>query len=461
MGSPGFNWRDALSAGFQGVAGAAGNQQLYDQIQQQRDQKKQQADAMRQAALTKVGLAQQRINDMLASGMHPQTGAPLSDMERANLTQTQQTLKDYAHQIATGQPPQKQSAQPPPTTTATPSVNLGYGVNLPGGSPKTVSLMIPQQSRQNAQQAVAQYTANVPANPTAQKYNQIRQAFPDIQPEEAMHMALGSTPKTVQDKLISQWEAAGMSPEQALQKWTDITKPEKEKTAKGLKPLEGGIGVKDEDTGTSYFPSQANDPSIPQPARDMLKAQQVAKTQKDLEENRKEDLRLKMQANTLGAIAGRMGQSEQFQEAMTDFHSDLSTYRALDKQADDSKSIIEGLKQQYAQPGNHAVADNELQNFYTTIVQKGGRKTAAEFALTAKIGSFGMNLDQMIEKAKTGQLPDALRRDLLSGMQAVAKEQRQEADAAKPELPELPTRSGTKKKPAASSGNSKDPFGVL
>lgn len=430
MGTPGFNWRDVVQTGVQALGGAAGNQQLYDQIQQQRDQKKQAADQVTQLKLKNIGQAQQKINDMLASGTHPETGAPLSDMERGNLTQTLQTLRDYSHQIATGQPPPKQSAQPAAATS-------------PGGSP---------QATQDPQQAVAQYTANVPANPYAQKYNQIRQAFPDLQPEEAMHMSLGTTPKTMQDRLIAQFEAAGMSPEQALQKYTGITHPEKEKAAKGLKPIEGGIGVKDEDSGTSYFPSQANDPSIPQPARDMLKAQKAAKDQKSEDENRKENERMQAQARTLGAYFERMGMTQQFQESMTDFRSNLATYRTLDKQADDSESIIQGLKDQYKQPGNKAVADNELQNFYTTVVQKGGRKTAAEFQLTAKIGSLGMNLDQMIEKAKTGQLPDPLRRQLLSGMEAVAKEERSAADAAKPELPQIPTRSGSKPRQAQPTG---------
>jgi hypothetical protein len=245
MGSPGFNWRDALSAGFQGVAGAAGNQQLYDQIQQQRDQKKQQADAMRQASLTKIGFAQKKVNDMLVSGVHPETGAPISEIERGNLSQTAQTLKDYAHQIATGQPPPKQSAPPAAAANSAPAPQAGAAK--------------PPQPTQDPRQAVAQYTAEVPANPYAQKYNQVRQAFPNIEPEEAMHMALGTTPKSLQEKLIAQWEKDGLTPEQALQKYTDITKPDrsKDKTPKGMKVVGlSGIPayVHNEDTGESYYP---------------------------------------------------------------------------------------------------------------------------------------------------------------------------------------------------------------
>ena len=88
------------------------------------------------------------------------------------------------------------------------------------------------------------------------------------------------------------------------------------------------------------------------------------------------------------------------------------------------------------------MADNELQNFYTTVVQKGARKTAAELMLTLKIGSFGMNIEQMATKAAKGELPPELRKMLLEGMDAVAKEQREVADHAKPELPKISTPSG-------------------
>jgi hypothetical protein len=141
-----------------------------------------------------------------------------------------------------------------------------------------------------------------------------------------------------------------------------------------------------------------------------------------------------------------MGMQQQFQENMGQFRSDLTTYRALDTQAQQSGETVAALKSQYAQPGNKAVADNELQNFYTTVVQKGGKKTAAELNLTLKIGSFGMNLQQMAQKAMSGELPDQLRKSLLDGMEAIAKEQRISADQAKPELPQITAPSGPGKR---------------
>jgi hypothetical protein len=141
---------------------------------------------------------------------------------------------------------------------------------------------------------------------------------------------------------------------------------------------------------------------------------------------------------------------------MAQYRSDLTTYRALDKAADDSETTVKALESQYAQPGNKAAADNELQNFYTTVVQKGGRKTAAELALTLKIGSFGMNIEQMAKKAATGELPDQLRKELLSGMKAVADEQRAVADQKKPELPQITAPEGpqTKALKAKAKGSS-------
>lgn len=265
MGTPGFNWRDALQTGAQSLAGASGNQQLYDQIQQQRDQKKQQADAMRQASLTKIGLAQQKVNSMLASGTHPETGAPLSDIERGNLTQAQQSLNAYAHQIATGQPPPKQSA--PPAASAS-----------PGGSPPTA-----QQPAQDPQSLIGQYTANVPANPYAQKYNQIMQAFPDIGPERAMQMATGTMPKSEQEKFIAEQEAKGDTHEQALQRWTDITKGKTGKV-ESAEPLEkGGViyGVKDPATGREYLASEMSSPSTPQNVKEIYQTITAAQDQKE------------------------------------------------------------------------------------------------------------------------------------------------------------------------------------
>jgi hypothetical protein len=225
---------------------------------------------------------------------------------------------------------------------------------------------------------------------------------------------------------------------------------QKDKPSKGLKAMEqGGVafGIEDQDRGAQYLPSQLGpNGNAPPEAKQMWQTYQQAKQAKEQDEQKKEDFRMAQQARTIAAGFERMGQSQQFQELMAQYRSDLTTYRAQNTLADNSEATVNALKAQYAQPGNKAVADNELQNFYTTVVQKGGRKTAAELALTLKIGSFGMNLQQMAKKAATGELPKELRESLLSGMEAVAKEQRAEAEKNKPELPKLNVPEGPKTK---------------
>jgi hypothetical protein len=242
--------------------------------------------------------------------------------------------------------------------------------------------------------------------------------------------------------------------------------PGDEKAPKGLKALEqGGVayGVEDQDTGKQYLPSQlsANGDAPPE-AKQIWQTIKQAQKDKQAEEDKKEDERIQAQSRSIAAGFERMGMSQQFQENMAQYRSDLQTYRTLNTQADQSEETVAALKNQYAQPGNKSAADNELQNFYTTVVQKGGRKTAAELNLTLKIGSFGMNIQQMADKAASGELPDPLRKMLLDGMEAVSKEQRTMADQTKPELPEIAAPEGpTTKKNRDAQKKTKDPLGVL
>jgi len=234
--------------------------------------------------------------------------------------------------------------------------------------------------------------------------------------------------------------------------------PGDEKAPKGLKALEqGGVayGVENQDTGQQYLPSQlsANGDAPPE-AKQIWQTIKQAQALKQAEEDKKEDERIAAQSRSIAAGFERMGMTQQFQEDMAQYRSDLQTYRTLNTQADQSEETVAALKSQYAQPGNKSAADNELQNFYTTVVQKGGRKTAAELNLTLKIGSFGMNIQQMADKASNGELPDELRQMLLSGMEAVSKEQRTMADQTKPELPQIAAPQGptTKKNRDAQKG---------
>lgn len=222
------------------------------------------------------------------------------------------------------------------------------------------------------------------------------------------------------------------------------------KPLKGLKVLgseSSPYGVQNEDTGKQYLPSQlGSNGDAPPEAKQIWNTLQQAKQAKVDEENKKEDERTARQAKTIAAGFERMGRTQEFQENMAQYRADLTTFRGLDKDARNSEETVKALESQYSQPGNKAVADNELQNFYTSVVQKGGRKTAAELALTLKIGSLGMNLQTMAQKAASGELPEQLRKELLSGMKAVANEQRAVADQTKPELPQVtaPGAKGTK-----------------
>ena len=285
-----------------------------------------------------------------------------------------------------------------------------------------------------------------PANPYVQERTQLSQAgFAPDEISQALRSKAGILPKdtTEQERFVTDYmhRNPGKTQEDALRAYTDATTKDTGKAPPEMKPVEAGgvpYGVSDPASGKQYLPSQLGpNGDAPPEAKQIWKTIQDAKAAKQAEEDKKENDRAERQARTIAAGFERMGRSQEFQEQMAQYRSDLTSYRALNTAADNSEVTVTALKQQYAQPGNKSVADNELQNFYTTVVQKGGRKTAAELNLTLKIGSFGMNLQQMASKAATGELPDALRKSLLDGMSAVAEEQRKAAELAKPELPEI------------------------
>ena len=263
--------------------------------------------------------------------------------------------------------------------------------------------------------------------------------------EEAAKARDAQTLEAARAKSAADVEAARAKSALDVANVKDKDKPAKPPKVLGSEAMP--YGMQDEEKGITYLPSQlAPTGNAPPEYKEMWKSIQDQKAAKEAAEQHKEDEIAQRQAKTIAAGFERMGQSQQFQELMAQYRSDLTTYRAQNTLADNSEATVNALKAQYAQPGSKAVADNELQNFYTTVVQKGGRKTAAELALTLKIGSFGMNLQQMAQKAATGELPKELRESLLSGMEAVAKEQRAEAEKSKPELPKLNVPEGPKTK---------------
>ena len=277
-------------------------------------------------------------------------------------------------------------------------------------------------------------------NPDQQKIADAQGAGASPEELNAMRNPLTQTAKTDKDKFIQDYlqRNSGKNREDAERAYTDATTKDTS-ASKPDAPLEaGGVPYGVRVGGQEYLPSQlGTNGSAPPQAKELWTTIQAAKQAKVDEENRKEDERNARQSRTIAASFEKMGQQQQFQELMTQFRSDQTEYRALDTAAQNSKEIVDGLKAQYAQPGNKSVADNELQNFYTTVVQKGGRKTAAELALTLKIGSLGLNIQQAFQKAATGEMPDELRIALLQGMAAVADEQAKVAAAKKPELPQI------------------------
>jgi hypothetical protein len=199
--------------------------------------------------------------------------------------------------------------------------------------------------------------------------------------------------------------------------------------------LVGGTDEHGRTFTTAQIQSGEAGPTLKAMFDDFQKGERDKEDRADKKTKAADDEREKLARMSEGAVASRQATSEEFMEGMADYRSALSEYKALDTQATQSGDTVNSLKAQYAQPGNHAVPDNELQNFYTTVVQKGGKKTAAELQLTRQIGSMGMNIETMAQKAATGELPNDLRVALLKGMDAVAKEQRMTADAKKPEPP--------------------------
>lgn len=244
-------------------------------------------------------------------------------------------------------------------------------------------------------------------------------------------------------------EYAGLSPEEVEKarrikvglapRATDTAKTEDE-------PLEkGGVfyGVKGAD-GKKYFANQINAPDTPPEVKQVWQTIQAAQKAKQDEQDKKAREQDERQLRGFAAIAGRQMQTEQFQEAMANYRADLTTFRALDKQARDSGALVDMYQQQLAQPGNKSAFDTALITDYTGILAKGGRKTQAEINFAQKIGGLGVRTEKLWTQAQTGELPESMRQMYLDYMKARATSDRAEADAARPAPPAV----GSSGKPA-------------
>ena len=219
-----------------------------------------------------------------------------------------------------------------------------------------------------------------------------------------------------------------------------------QKPLKGLKALEqGGVayGVEDQDSGKQYLISQLGlNGDAPPEAKQIWQTIQQAKKEKEDAADKKQRESDERQMRGLAAIAGRMATSENFQEQMAAYRSDLTTYRALDKQARDAAESAELYANDANIPGNKSAFDTALITDYTSILAKGGRKTQAEINFAQQIGGLGLRTEKMFDKAKSGELPKEMRRMYVEYLKARAGSMRKEADEAKPSSPEISAPQG-------------------
>ena len=140
------------------------------------------------------------------------------------------------------------------------------------------------------------------------------------------------------------------------------------------------------------------------------------------------------QSQRESATNARQERSENFQQQMLGLREQEDAYKKLDETANQSQSLYDTYKAQYAQPGNHAATDTALIADYTTVLAKGGRKTQAELQMAREIGNFKLNAEQRLKKMYTGELPDKLRNMYLNYMKSTAQTEREEANKVKPNL---------------------------
>ena len=212
--------------------------------------------------------------------------------------------------------------------------------------------------------------------------------------------------------------------------------------AKGWKEIKAGevvLGYRNQDTGQAITrgPDGKLPPDAPPDVQRMNETYNAVEKTKQDEKDKKEQEADARQLRTLKAISDRQGRSEEFQAIMRQYGEELGVYKTMDTQArnaDERATLYQNL---YSQPGNKSAADTALVTDYTGILAKGGRKTTAEIQLALKVGSFGLNMEQMYQKAASGELPDELRQLYLNYLKASAVSEREAADKAKPEIPQV------------------------
>lgn len=451
-------WQDVLAKVEQGAAGAAGNTDAQARVSAWQDQRQQQRGDQIRFALAPLSQALQADQTRLALYANPDDPSKAVEGKEREYQDTLDRMTQTIGKMR-GVLGQQPSTNPLEAGAGDALAKMHITNHLKNHVAQVRAADAAKYATDNQDMAKQYATGAIP-------YSQTPAAQAEAQ-KSADALKLADTNKTETERFVADYKAEhpGATDEEALAAQTKAT--QKPEVPKGLKALEqGGVayGVENQDTGQQYLPSQLDvKGNAPPEAKQVWQTIKQAQADRQAEEQKKEDAVAERQSKTIAAGFERMGQSQQFQELMRQYSSDLQTYRTLNTQAAQSEENIAALDAQYAQPGSKAAADNELQNFYTTVVQKGGRKTAAELNLTLKIGGLGMNIEQMATKAAKGELPPELRKILLDGMKEVAKEQRAVADQTKPELPQVPGIEGPKTKAikAAAKGGTDDPLGLF
>lgn len=139
------------------------------------------------------------------------------------------------------------------------------------------------------------------------------------------------------------------------------------------------------------------------------------------------------------------------------YKADATTLATVEKQYESDKAAADSYAQAYQQPGNKSAFDTALVTDYTSILAKGGRKTQAEIAFAQKIGGLGLRMDALLQKASTGELPDAIRKLYVQFLNQRVAEEGAEVNNLRKQLGGEPAPSN----PPANPPKSHDPLGVL
>jgi hypothetical protein len=428
---------DIARGAAKGFAEAAGNQDAANDLQKQQDDAKAAKAQKLKMQIAPLSLAAHGIQAQLAPLIDPATGKPRAGQEdRFNDLQDQ--LSDIIQK-------QRMILHPPPREDPH---GLGYLIHTATDKAHITKHAVQTARAAQSAKVNAYYDQNRAAG--AQGAATATQAVVpgQLSPTEERQAALvkaGIEPKAVDKPVLKQYKLAD-----GTVAWLDASHPENlpagasalepgaAKTAPTVKPLEsGGVPYGVEADGKTYLASQMTDPATPQNVKDTWKTIQDAKAAKQAEEDKKEADRDKRFLETQAAIAGRMGQSEAFQAQMADYREGLGVYKGLDAQARKTQELADTYSAQYAQPGNHSATDTALLTDYTSVLAAGGRKTQAEINLARNIGNFKLNWEQRLKKLRTGELPDELRKMYLDYISSAAKTQRDDADKAKPDLPQV------------------------